>query len=84
MKKTDIHMLRRTIQVGVAAVFAVLPLMNAAGVDFLWGNFLNIHVGRLTFSDPLAVLQVIVKNGYLPVGLLIGAGMVLALSLIHI
>jgi len=80
MKKSDIHIWRRTLQTGVAAFFIMLPILNAAGFTFIWGNYLNILVGSLTFSDPLAVLQVIVKNRYMPVGLLISAGMVLAIA----
>ncbi|MBC2716070.1 MAG: 4Fe-4S binding protein [Desulfobacteraceae bacterium] len=80
MKKIDIRIWRRTIQTGVAVFFIMLPILNAEGFSFIWGNFLNIHVGSLTFSDPLAVLQVIVKNQYLPVGLLISAGMVLVIA----
>ena len=68
------------MQVSVAALFIILPILNQAGFNFIWGNFLNIHVSCLTFSDPLAVFQVILKNHYLPIGLLIGAGMVLAIS----
>ncbi len=80
MKKVTIHVWRRILQTGVAATFILLPVLNATGFDFIWGNFLNIHIGGLTFADPLAVLQVIVKNRYLPWGLLISAGMVLAIA----
>jgi len=80
MKKIKIHTWRRTIQTGVAVLFIILPLLNQAGFSFVWGNFLNMHVSSLTFSDPLAVLQVIVRNRYLPMGLLMGAGMVLAIA----
>ena len=66
MKKIDIHIWRRTVQIGVAALFIMLPVLNAAGFNFIWGNFLNVHVGSLTFADPLAVFQVIIKNKYLP------------------
>ncbi len=80
MKKIKTHTWRRTIQTGVAALFIILPLLNQAGFNFIWGNFLNMHVSSLTFSDPLAVLQVILKNRYLPVGLLLGASLVLAIA----
>lgn len=80
MGKINIHILRRTMQIIVAVLFILLPILNAAGFKFIWGNFLNIHVGSLLFSDPLAVLQVIVKNHYSPPGLLISAGMVLAIA----
>ncbi len=80
MKKIKIHPWRRAVQTGVAGLFVILPILNQAGFNFIWGNFLNIHVGCLTFSDPLAAFQVIVKNHYLPIGLLIGVGMVLAIA----
>ena len=80
MKKIDIHIWRRTIQTGVAVLFIMLPILNAAGFSFIWGNFLNIHIGSLTFSDPLAVFQVMVQNRYLPAGLLISAGLVLVIA----
>jgi len=79
-KKVTIHSVRRAVQAGIAGFFILLPVLNENGFDVIWGNFLNIHVGSLTFSDPLAVLQGIVKNRYLPVGLLISAGMVLAIA----
>ncbi len=80
MKKIDIHIWRRCLQTGVAVLFIGLPILNYAGFSFIWGNFLNLHIGSVTFSDPLAVLQVIVKNQYLPAGLFISAGMVLAIA----
>lgn len=79
-RRIKIHTRRRAIQTGVAGLFVILPILNQAGFNFIWGNFLNIHVGCLTFSDPLAALQVILKNHYLPIGLLIGVGMVLAIA----
>ncbi|ACN14067.1 NapH [Desulforapulum autotrophicum HRM2] len=80
MKRIKIHTWRRVIQTGVAGLFIILPILNQAGFNFIWGNFLNIHIGCLTFSDPLAAFQVILKNHYLPIGLLIGVGMVLAIA----
>ncbi|GAB6145677.1 4Fe-4S binding protein [Desulfocicer niacini] len=81
MKTIRIHIWRRAVQTGIALLFIILPTLNQTGFNFIWGNFLNIHVGCLTFSDPLAVFQVALKNHYLPIGLLIGAGMVLAIAL---
>ncbi|MEN8212325.1 MAG: 4Fe-4S binding protein [Thermodesulfobacteriota bacterium] len=80
MKNNNIHTWRRTIQTATAVFFILLPLLNAKGFNFIWGNFLNIHIGSLIFSDPLAVLQVIIKNRYFPVGLLISAGLVLGIA----
>ena len=68
------------MQILVAVFFILLPILNNNGFSFIWGNFLNIHVGSLTFSDPLAVFQVIIQNQYLPIRLLISAGMVLTIA----
>ncbi|MCD4742708.1 MAG: 4Fe-4S binding protein [Desulfobacteraceae bacterium] len=76
----DIHVWRRAIQIAIAGFFILLPLLNDSGFSFIWGNFLNIHIGSLTFSDPLAVAQVIIKSRYTPMGLLIGAGLVLGIA----
>ncbi len=80
MKNIKIHIWRRAVQTGVAVLFIILPILNQTGFNFIWGNFLNMHVGCLTFSDPLAVFQVALKNHYLPIGLLMGAAMVLAIA----
>ena len=80
MDKINIHNIRRTIQIIVAVLFILLPILNTAGLKFIWGNFLNIHIGSLIFSDPLAVLQVFVKSWYFPPGLLISTGMVLGIA----
>ncbi len=80
MKKIDIHIWRRAIQTVIAVFFILLPILNAKGFTFIWGNFLTIHIGSLIFSDPLAVFQVIVQNRYIPMGLLISAGLVLGIA----
>ena len=80
LKQHHIHVWRRTIQTAIAVFFILLPMLNDNGFNFIWGNFLNIHIGSLTFSDPLAVAQVIIKNRYAPIGLLIGAGLVLGIA----
>ncbi|WP_457551224.1 4Fe-4S binding protein [Desulfobacula sp.] len=78
--KNNIHIWRRTIQTLVAVFFILVPILNTKGFSFVWGNFLNMHVGSLTFSDPLAVLQVVIKNRYFPTGLLISTSMVLGIA----
>ena len=80
LKQHHIHFWRRTIQTAIAVFFILLPLLNDNGFSFIWGNFLNIHIGSLTFSDPLAVAQVIIKSRYTPIGLLFGAGLVLGIA----
>jgi len=81
MKRHSIRTYRRIIQIAVAITFIILPLLNQLGFTFIWGNFLNIHVGPLTLSDPLAVLQVILKNQYFSPRLLISAGIILIIAM---
>jgi len=71
---------RRLVQGATAVFFVLLPLLNAGGFQFVWGNFLNIHIGSLTFSDPLAVLQVVVGNRIIPPRIFLGAGLVLGIA----
>jgi ferredoxin-type protein NapH len=80
LKTSPIHFWRRVVQTAAAVFFVLLPLLNARGFQFVWGNFLNIHIGSLTFSDPLAVLQVVVGNRIIPPKIFIGAGLVLAIA----
>jgi len=80
LKINNIRFWRRTVQTSIAVFFALIPLLNANGFKFVWGNFLNTHIGSLTFSDPLAVLQVMISNRIIPPGLLLGAGLVLGIS----
>jgi ferredoxin-type protein NapH len=77
----SIHTWRRAIQISVAITFAVLPILNALGFKLIWGNFLNIHVGTVAFSDPLAVLQVAIINQYFTPKFIISAGLVLGIAL---
>lgn len=82
MSFSRIRVWRRCIQLGTAVFFAAAPVLNDAGFKFIWGNFLNVHAGPLTFSDPLAVLQVMVNNLYFPAKLMAGAGLILGIALI--
>jgi len=79
-KTNPIHFWRRVVQTATAVVFVLLPLLNAGGFQSVWGNFLNIHIGSLTFSDPLAVLQVVVGNRIVTPKIFIGAGLVLGIA----
>ncbi len=81
MHHYSIHTWRRMIQIGVAFIFAILPILNALGFKLIWGNFLNIHIGAIAFSDPLAVLQIAVINQYFTPKFIISAGLVLGIAL---
>ncbi len=80
MKRPTLKTCRRTIQIGVAAAFIIIPWLNHLRISFVYGNFLSFHFHKFPLADPLAVLQVTLKNGYLSADLLIGAGIALALA----
>ena len=82
MKKPTIKTWRRAIQVGVALAFILIPLLNHYRISYFTGNFLSFYAAGLPLADPLAVLQITLKNYYLSVDLLIGAGIALGLAMI--
>ncbi len=81
MKRHSIQTYRRIIQIGVAVTFIILPLLNQLGFTFIWGNFLNIHIGPLNLTDPLAVLQITLKNQCFPLRLLMSTGIILIIAM---
>ncbi len=80
MKKPGLLACRRTVQTGVALAFIVIPWLNHVHISFVYGNFLSFHLLKFPLADPLAVLQVTSKNGYLSGELLVGAGIALAIA----
>ncbi len=80
MRRPGIKFWRRVIQAGVAVSFIVIPLLNHIGINYLTGNFLSFRAWKLTLADPLAVLQITLKNRYLSTDLMIGAGIALGLA----
>ncbi|MFH1954749.1 MAG: 4Fe-4S binding protein [Pseudomonadota bacterium] len=82
MKKPSIKTWRRTLQIGVAVSFILIPLLNHFRINYFTGNFLCFNAAGLPLADPLAVLQIILKNYYLSGDLLVGAGIALGLAAI--
>ena len=80
MKKQSIKTCRRALQIGVAVAFIVIPLLNHYRISYFTGNFLSFYAAGLPLADPLAVLQITLKNYYINVDLLIGAGIALGLA----
>ena len=80
MKRPHLKFYRRTVQIGVAAAFIIIPWLNHMRISFVYGNFLSFHLFAFPLADPLAVLQVTLKNAYLSADLLIGAGIALAIA----
>jgi ferredoxin-type protein NapH len=82
MKRPTVKTWRRTLQVGVALAFILIPLLNHFRISYFTGNFLSFYAAGLPLADPLAVLQITLKNYYLSVDLLIGAGIALGFAMI--
>jgi len=82
MRKPSIKTYRRCSQIGVALAFILIPLLNHYRISYFTGNFLFFYAAGLPLADPLAVLQITLKNYYLSVDLLIGAGIALGLAMI--
>jgi ferredoxin-type protein NapH len=80
MKRISIRTRRRAFQIGVSLAFIVIPFLNSRHINFLYGNFLAFHLAGLPLADPLAAIQVSLKNLYLPADLLIGGGIALAIA----
>jgi len=80
MKRPDLRTYRRVIQISVAVAFVIIPLLNHFRISFVYGNFLAFNLAGVPLADPLAVLQITLKNYYLSADLLIGAAIALGLA----
>ncbi len=80
MKKPSLHTVRRTVQVVTAVSFVVIPLLNHFRISFAYGNFLSFRFFIIPLADPLAVLQIVLKNNYLSADLMVGAAIALILA----
>ncbi len=82
MKRPTIHTWRRLFQISIAIAFIVIPILNRSRYSYVYGNFLAFHAFGIPFADPLAILQLSVKNLYLTIDNIIGALLPLVLALL--
>ncbi|MEN8190406.1 MAG: 4Fe-4S binding protein [Thermodesulfobacteriota bacterium] len=82
MKKPSLTTWRRAFQIFVAVAFIVIPLLNRSRYSMVYGNFLSFHMFGIPLADPLAVLQLTIKNIYFTVDNLIGTVLPLILALV--
>jgi len=80
MKRPTIHTWRRLFQITVAIAFILIPIINRSRYSYVYGNFLAFHAFGIPFADPLAILQLSVKNLYLTLDNIIGALLPLSLA----
>ncbi len=76
-----IKLYRRTLQIFVALVFILIPWLNSQHISFVYGNFLSFNLAGFPLADPLAVLQITIKNAYLSLDLITGALVALIIAL---
>ncbi len=81
MTKLSLKFTRRTVQLGVAAVFVAIPLLNSWRINWVYGNFLSFSAFGVPLADPLGALQVTLTSGIWPRDLWIGAAIALVLAL---
>ncbi len=80
MKKPTLRTYRRLFQIFVAVAFIVIPILNRSDYSYVYGNFLSFHLFGIPLADPLAVLQLTIKNFYLTVDNFVGALLPLILA----
>lgn len=80
MKKATLKTYRRTFQIFVALAFILIPLLNRSRYSMVYGNFLSFHAFGVPFADPLAVLQLTIKNWYFTLDNFIGTLLPLTLA----
>lgn len=80
MKRVTLKIYRRAFQVCIAVAFIVIPILNRSRYSYVYGNFLAFHAFGIPFADPLAILQLSIKNLYLTLDNIIGALLPLLLA----
>ena len=80
MKKPTLRTYRRAFQIFIAIAFIVIPMLNRSRYSYVYGNFLSFHMFGIPFNDPLAILQLSVKNLYLTLNNIIGTLLPLVLA----
>lgn len=81
-KKSRIKLYRRCLQLLTALCFILIPWLNARHINFVYGNFLSFSLAGFPLADPLAVLQIYLKNAYISVDLIIGAVVAVILAIV--
>ncbi len=71
---------RRLVQCGIALAFIIIPILNRSRYSYVYGNFLAFHLFGVPLADPLAILQLTIRNFYLTLDNVIGALLPLLLA----
>ena len=71
----------KAFQIFIAVAFIVIPMLNRSRYSMVYGNFLSFHMFGIPIADPLAVLQLTIKNVYFTIDNFIGTLLPLLLAL---
>ncbi len=82
LQKPSLNTTRRAFQIFIAVAFIIIPILNRTRYSQVYGNFLSFHLFGIPIADPLAVLQLSIKNFYLTLDNIIGALLPLALAFV--
>ncbi len=77
-----IKIYRRSVQISVAILFIIIPWLNSRHISFVYGNFLSFNLAGIPLADPLAVLQIILKNACFSADLITGAFIALGIAML--
>lgn len=80
MKRPTLKTYRRSCQIFIAVSFIIIPILNRTDYSYVYGNYLSLQLFGIPFVDPLAVLQLTIKNLYLTVNNVIGTLLPLLLA----
>ncbi len=62
MRKPSLKTYRRLCQLFILLLFIVVPILNKNRYSLLYGNLLSFQLWFIPLADPLAVLQLSIKN----------------------
>ncbi len=80
MRKPSIKMSRRLCQLFIIVLFIAIPILNKNRYSLFYGNLLSFHFWIIPLADPLAVLQLTIKNFSITLDSLVGALLVLSVA----
>ena len=80
MNRPSLTTSRTTVQLLVVLAFIIIPILNRNRYSLVYGNFLAFHFFYIPLVDPLAALQLTVKNLYLTLDNIIGTLIPLAVA----
>ncbi len=73
MRKPSITAYRRGCQIVIVLLFILIPILNKSRYSFLYGNLLSFQLWFVPLADPLAILQLTIKNVSITLSNFIGA-----------